>query len=82
MCMAIKSFNFNAREQKKMTKKGSDMPAEVRSPCIRKCSLNENRICPSCFRSIDEIVSWRDADDAEKRKVLEAAKRRRTQAKE
>jgi uncharacterized protein len=52
---------------------------EVRSPCVKKCSLDRNRICPACYRSIDEIVSWRDADDPLKRKILAAAKLRRTQ---
>jgi uncharacterized protein len=55
---------------------------EVKSPCIKKCSLDRNKICPGCHRSIDEIVSWRDADDSLKRKILEAAKRRRTHVKE
>ena len=55
---------------------------EVISPCVKKCSLDQNKICPECFRSIEEIVSWRDADDAMKRTILEAAKLRRIQAKE
>jgi uncharacterized protein len=54
---------------------------EVKSPCVKKCSLDRNRICPACFRSIDEIVSWRDADDSLKRKILEAVKLRRAQVK-
>ncbi|HUJ18482.1 MAG TPA: DUF1289 domain-containing protein [Nitrospirota bacterium] len=54
----------------------------VKSPCIKKCSLDRNKICPACCRSIDEIVSWRDADDSLKRKILEAVKLRRTQVKE
>lgn len=65
-----------------MTSKENDVSGEVKSPCIKKCSLNESRICPSCFRSIDEIISWRDADEAERRKVLEAVKRRRMRIKE
>jgi uncharacterized protein len=54
---------------------------EVKSPCIKKCSLDRNKICPACYRSIDEIVSWRHADESLKRKILEAAKFRRTQVK-
>jgi predicted Fe-S protein YdhL (DUF1289 family) len=30
---------------------------EVKSPCVKKCSLDRNKICPAC-----EIVSWRDAE--------------------
>jgi len=55
---------------------------EVKSPCVKKCSLDGNKICPACYRSIDEIVSWRDADESLKRTMLEAAKLRRTQVKE
>jgi predicted Fe-S protein YdhL (DUF1289 family) len=55
---------------------------EVRSPCVKKCSLDQNKICPECYRSIEEIVSWRDADDSMKRTILEAAKLRRIRAKE
>jgi predicted Fe-S protein YdhL (DUF1289 family) len=54
---------------------------EVKSPCIKKCSLDRNKICPACFRSIDEIVAWSDADDSLRRKILEAVKRRRAQVK-
>jgi predicted Fe-S protein YdhL (DUF1289 family) len=53
---------------------------EVRSPCVKKCSLDRNKICPECYRSIDEIVSWRDADNFMKRTILEAAKLRRLKA--
>ena len=55
---------------------------EVRSPCRKKCSLDRNKICPECFRSIDEITSWRDADTATRRKILEAVALRRQRAKE
>ncbi|MFZ2197668.1 MAG: DUF1289 domain-containing protein [Thermodesulfovibrionales bacterium] len=54
---------------------------EVKSPCIKRCSLDRNKICPECYRSIDEIVSWPDADDLTRRKILEAAKLRRARIK-
>jgi predicted Fe-S protein YdhL (DUF1289 family) len=54
---------------------------EVRSLCLEKCSLDQNKVCPECCRSIEEIVSWRDADDSMKRKILEAVKLRRIRAK-
>jgi predicted Fe-S protein YdhL (DUF1289 family) len=60
-----------------MKKTGKEEHGEVRSPCVKKCSLDRNKICPECYRSIDEIVSWRDADNSVKRKILEAAKLRR-----
>lgn len=55
---------------------------EVKSPCIKKCSLDRNKICPACYRSIDDIIAWSTADDALKRKILGAAKLRRNQIKE
>jgi predicted Fe-S protein YdhL (DUF1289 family) len=35
---------------------------EVKSPCFKKCSLDRNKIRPARYRSIDKIVSWRDAE--------------------
>jgi predicted Fe-S protein YdhL (DUF1289 family) len=64
-----------------MKKRGNEVPGEVKSPCKKKCSLDRNRICPACFRSIEEIISWHDADDDRKRKILEVVKLRRSQAK-
>jgi predicted Fe-S protein YdhL (DUF1289 family) len=54
---------------------------EVKSPCIQKCSLDKNNICPSCGRTIEEIASWGAAADSMKRKILEAAKLRRIRSK-
>ncbi len=61
-----------------MVKKEDD--DEVQSPCRKKCSLDRNKVCPECFRSIEEIVSWPDADNKMKRRILEAAKQRRDDA--
>lgn len=54
---------------------------EVKSPCVKKCSLDRNKVCPTCYRSIDEIVSWSTANDSMKRKILESAKLRRSRVK-
>lgn len=29
------------------------------SPCKRTCKLDDNKTCLSCFRTIEEIISWR-----------------------
>ncbi|TAN41293.1 MAG: DUF1289 domain-containing protein [Nitrospirae bacterium] len=50
----------------------------VKSPCIKRCSLDDNKVCPACYRSIDEIVSWPDAGNLTRQKILEAVKLRRT----
>ncbi|HEX6929581.1 MAG TPA: DUF1289 domain-containing protein [Gammaproteobacteria bacterium] len=50
---------------------------KAESPCIRNCSLDEQRICRGCFRHLDEIMSWPDADDRRRRDILERAAARR-----
>jgi predicted Fe-S protein YdhL (DUF1289 family) len=60
-----------------MKKAKAEEDVELKSPCRKKCSLDRNKICPACFRSIEEIVSWPDADKGTKRRILEAAKQRR-----
>ncbi len=58
-------------------KKAKAEDGEVKSPCKKKCSLDRNNICPECFRSIEEIVFWPDADNGTRQRILEAAKQRR-----
>jgi len=37
----------------------------VPSPCISVCRLDANRqLCEGCFRTIDEIRAWAQADSA------------------
>jgi uncharacterized protein len=74
--------NEISKMKKKILVSKEEGKDKVKSPCVKKCSLDRNKICPACYRSIDEIVSWRDADDSLKRKILEAAKLRRAQVKE
>lgn len=49
----------------------------VKSPCVRNCSLDTERVCRGCYRSLDEIVAWSDADDSERGAILERAAARR-----
>jgi hypothetical protein len=62
-------------------KKLQNKKSNVKSPCTKRCCLDQNKICPECYRSIDEIVSWPDADDLMRLKILEAAKLRRARIK-
>jgi len=48
----------------------------VASPCIRNCCLDEHDICLGCFRSLEEIVAWGDADNQRRREILSNATRR------
>jgi predicted Fe-S protein YdhL (DUF1289 family) len=47
------------------------------SPCIRKCSLNEDDTCLGCFRSLEEILQWGGANNQERIIILQNARQRR-----
>jgi hypothetical protein len=49
----------------------------VESPCIRKCTLDDDDICVGCFRSLDEICAWGGASNEQRREVLLQATARR-----
>lgn len=49
----------------------------VKSPCVRNCSLDEQRICRGCYRHLDEIMTWPDAGEPVRRDILERAATRR-----
>lgn len=50
------------------------------SPCIRNCCLNEVDVCFGCYRSLDEIISWSQANDDQRRTILLNAKQRQEKA--
>jgi predicted Fe-S protein YdhL (DUF1289 family) len=35
-----------------------------KSPCIKQCRLNENKVCVGCGRSIDEIKQYGNENKA------------------
>jgi len=43
---------------------------ELASPCVRNCCLDDDNVCLGCGRSLDEIVAWSGASDAQKRAIL------------
>jgi hypothetical protein len=49
----------------------------VASPCVRKCTLDQDDICVGCFRSIDEICAWGGAGEEQRRDILQQAASRR-----
>ena len=55
---------------------------EIKSPCIKKCALNEENICTGCFRTIQEIITWSSADDRTKREIIALSEKRRKNQKE
>lgn len=48
------------------------------TPCIRQCTLDGDNVCRGCYRTLDEIVAWHDADAKRRRQILTEAARRRT----
>lgn len=46
-------------------------PVRVESPCIGVCAINEaNGFCLGCYRTVDEIKTWFDMSQAEKKSLL------------
>lgn len=55
----------------------------VPSPCIGTCRMSPaTALCEGCLRTIDEITSWRAADDAAKRAVWRLIRQREASAKQ
>jgi predicted Fe-S protein YdhL (DUF1289 family) len=52
-------------------------PPTVESPCIRNCCLDEANVCMGCGRTLEEIVRWSQAPDAEKTEILRSSRARR-----
>ncbi|MAM39285.1 MAG: DUF1289 domain-containing protein [Erythrobacter sp.] len=53
------------------------MTEPVASPCINICRLDPaGEWCTGCGRSLSEIAAWGAASDAERRLVVERARRR------
>lgn len=53
-----------------------ETPPTIASPCVKNCCLNEDDICLGCFRSMDEICNWSQADDQTRRAILANANQR------
>jgi len=49
----------------------------IESPCVRNCCLNNDDVCLGCFRSLDEIRLWSNADDSLRAQFLKRAAERR-----
>jgi len=42
-----------------------------RSPCVALCKLDHNEICMGCYRSIDEIIGWKDCTEQQQQQIIE-----------
>ncbi len=45
----------------------------IQSPCNKICTLNDAGVCVGCGRSRNEIGSWSQLSDADKKRVVERA---------
>ena len=43
----------------------------IQTPCIMVCRLNKDDICMGCYRTLDEIGAWSDADTKGRLKILD-----------
>ena len=46
------------------------MSANIPSPCISVCLLDNNDVCVGCYRTADEITEWMSCDDDAKMAIL------------
>jgi uncharacterized protein len=46
------------------------------SPCVRNCCLDDGNVCMGCGRSLQEIVQWGNATDADKAAILARSRER------
>lgn len=54
--------------------------AEVRSPCVSICVLNDDDVCVGCYRTGQEITDWFMSDNDQRRAILAKSLQRREQA--
>jgi hypothetical protein len=47
------------------------------SPCIRQCCLDDKDICIGCFRSLNEILNWAEADTNYKLAIIQNCQTRK-----
>ncbi|GGI74975.1 DUF1289 domain-containing protein [Shewanella gelidii] len=47
------------------------------SPCVARCGLNDDNYCMGCYRHIDEIVGWGQADESRQQAIISALAERK-----
>ncbi|MZI93308.1 DUF1289 domain-containing protein [Vibrio sp. CAIM 722] len=53
-----------------------DSQSNVKSPCIRRCCLDEHDVCVGCFRTLNEILAWNEANAQERQDILQCCAQR------
>jgi predicted Fe-S protein YdhL (DUF1289 family) len=49
----------------------------INNPCVRNCCLDDTDICLGCFRTLNEILSWRKMTDGQRQEALRQCEERR-----
>lgn len=49
----------------------------VTSPCVRRCTLDQDDVCVGCGRTLDEIRQWGVMTQAQREACVASAARRR-----
>jgi len=42
----------------------------MESPCRNICELDDHEVCTGCGRTLDEIATWSELGDAERRAIM------------
>jgi uncharacterized protein len=59
-----------------MTPPAFSLP-RVESPCVNVCTLDAQKVCIGCGRTIEEIAVWSRLGDEERRAVCQQAAHRK-----
>jgi len=55
----------------------------LQSPCTKDCKIDPaNGLCRGCLRTIEEIIRWGGANEAEQKRTLAAVTERRVRQEE
>ncbi len=54
-----------------------DVKNPVPSPCVDNCCLNEKDVCMGCYRSLQEILDWGEADTTKRLAILKQVEERK-----
>jgi predicted Fe-S protein YdhL (DUF1289 family) len=49
----------------------------IKSPCIHVCTLDDEKVCLGCYRSVEEVRNWFRYSDEEKLQAIKNAEERR-----
>lgn len=55
------------------------MTTHCQSPCIKKCGIDETRMCSGCYRTGLEIAAWRSLSNDEKWAIVNQLDARKNQ---